>query len=161
MVLRDHGQTKIMPSLRECLLTTKLSRIRTYFEGLLPINLLNSLVTWSCEITWQTKTIISPIQQCLWPPILAGWWDIEGLLPWSHMTLWLRVPTRSLDKLKPLYLHYCSVYGYQVWRNGDFPYHNVYGHQTWQCGDFYVGLPTHKFTRPFDHMVVQDYVTNH
>ena len=26
------------------------------------------------KITWQTKAIIAPLPQCLWPPNLAGWW---------------------------------------------------------------------------------------
>ena len=32
------------------------------------------LITWYYQITWKTKTIISPIPQCLWPPNLLGWW---------------------------------------------------------------------------------------
>ena len=31
------------------------------------------LVTLSSKITWQTKLIISPLPQCLWPPHVAGW----------------------------------------------------------------------------------------
>ena len=31
------------------------------------------LITWSFEIMWQTKTIISLLPECLWPPDLAGW----------------------------------------------------------------------------------------
>ena len=38
-------------------MTNKLSRMVTYLEGLLPIELLNPLVMWFCKITWQTKTI--------------------------------------------------------------------------------------------------------
>ena len=30
------------------------------------------LITWSCEIIWQFKIIISPLPQCLWPPNLAN-----------------------------------------------------------------------------------------
>ena len=29
------------------------------------------LITWSCKITWKTKTIISPLQECLWQPHLT------------------------------------------------------------------------------------------
>ena len=42
-------------------MATKLGRIVTYIEGLL---LMEILVTWSCEITWPTRTIISPLPQC-------------------------------------------------------------------------------------------------
>ena len=36
-------------------------------------------------------------------------------------------------------------------------YHNDYGHQTWQGGDLSWGVPTHKITRLFDHVVLQDH----
>ena len=45
-----------------------------YLEQLPPIKLLYSLVTWSWKITWQIKTIISPLLQCLWQSNLAGCW---------------------------------------------------------------------------------------
>ena len=48
-----------------------LVRMVTNLEGLLSIMLFNPLVTQSCEITSQTKTIISPQQRGLWTPILA------------------------------------------------------------------------------------------
>ena len=34
--------------------------------GLLPIMLLHPLVTWCCEIKWETKANISPLPQYLW-----------------------------------------------------------------------------------------------
>ena len=43
----------------------------------------------------------------------------------------------SPQPLKTLYLHY----------------HNAYGHQTWQGGDLPQRAPTHKVTRPCDHVV--------
>ena len=54
-------------------LATKLGRRVNNFEQLLPIMFLYPLVTWSCDITWYTKGIISPLTQCLWPPNLALW----------------------------------------------------------------------------------------
>ena len=36
--------------------------------GLLPIKSHNLLLTWSCKITWQTKTFTSPTVLGLWPP---------------------------------------------------------------------------------------------
>ena len=37
-------------------------------------------------------------------------------------------------------------------------YHDACGCQTWQGGDLPMGAPTHKITRPFDHVVLQYYV---
>ena len=51
------------------------------FNGLLPIKSNDRFITWSCEIMWQTKTIISPLPQCPWPQNLVGWW--HGDLPWG------------------------------------------------------------------------------
>ena len=52
---------------------TKLDRMVTYLERFLTIMSFITLITWSCEITWETKTIISPLAKCLWPPNLVGW----------------------------------------------------------------------------------------
>ena len=38
---------------------TKLGRVVTYHEGIPPIKSRDPLITWSCEITRQTKTIIN------------------------------------------------------------------------------------------------------
>ena len=43
---------------RVCM-TTKLSKMVTYLDGLLRLKSHDHLVTWSCEINWQTKSIIS------------------------------------------------------------------------------------------------------
>ena len=59
-----------------------------YQEGLQHIKPHNLLITWSCEIKWQTKTVTSPLTQCLGPSNLAGWWlALWGCYPKSHMTL--------------------------------------------------------------------------
>ena len=61
------------------------------------------------------------------------------MVDWSE-SIWV-IP---LQQLKALYLHY----------------HNAYGYQTWQGCDLPRGTPTHEITRLFDHIVLQDYVTN-
>ena len=38
-------------------IATKLGKMVTYDERLLPIKSHDLLITWSCEITWQTKNI--------------------------------------------------------------------------------------------------------
>ena len=43
---------------------------------------------WSCRLakSWQAKTIISPLSQCLRPLNLAGWWvTLRGSYPHSDM----------------------------------------------------------------------------
>ena len=57
-------------------MTTKLSRMIAHLDELLPIKSHDSLITWSCDITWQDKVITSPLPQCLWPWNLVGWWLI-------------------------------------------------------------------------------------
>ena len=39
-------------------------------------------------------------------------------------------------------------------------YHSVYGYQTWQDDKLPWLAPTHKVTQPFDHLVLQDHMTN-
>ena len=116
------------------LIATKVGRIVTYLEGLLPIKLHRSLITlttWFCEITWHTisiyiSTTTAPMTtrlgrvvinfkrllgKCLWPPDLAGWWlTLRGSWVLSLMTLEPRGRTRSLAKLKLLYLYYHSLW---------------------------------------------------
>ena len=63
---------------------------------LLPKKSHDSLIAWLCEITWQTKTIISPLSECPWPSILArGYLTLMGSCQKSHMTLWSRGPVRT------------------------------------------------------------------
>ena len=44
-------------------MASNLGRIITYLNVLLPIKSHVPLIAWSCEITWQTKTIITPLPQ--------------------------------------------------------------------------------------------------
>ena len=68
-------------------MATKLGRMVTYVEQLSPINFLNPLVMWSCNITWQTKTNMYPPPQYQWLPHLADWWLTWGA-PFNIIT-WL------------------------------------------------------------------------
>ena len=52
---------------------TKVSGVVTYYEGLPPIKAHGPLITWSCEITWQTKNIMIPLPEWPWTPNFAGW----------------------------------------------------------------------------------------
>ena len=110
-------QTKT--STKTASMTTTLGRIVTNLEGLLPIMLLDPLVTWFWEIKWQAKSIIFALLRCLWPPILVGLWlTIRRSHPSSYKNLWWRGLAKTLSKLKPSYLHYHSAYGHQTWQDG-------------------------------------------
>ena len=77
-------------------MATELGRMITFLDWLLHI--LDSLITWLYEITWQTKSIISPIPRCLWLPNLLGWWltfresstswSPDPLIMWSCLITW-------------------------------------------------------------------------
>ena len=110
----------------------KHGRMVTYLEGILLIKSVGDLITWSCKIAWQTKTILSPLPQCLWPPNMAGWWlTLSGSHPPSYSTLWSRDPVRLRDKLKPLYFHYHNPCGHQTWQVVDLPWGSYpYSHMT-------------------------------
>ena len=59
----------------------------------------------------------------------------------SDIKLWSR---GSRDKLSTLNHHYHTVYDNQTWQGGDLP---------WRAS-------THKIASPFNHVVLQDRVTN-
>ena len=72
-------------------MATKLSRMVTYFERVLTIKPFYALITWSCKVTWQAKTIISLLQECLQQPNLAEWWlPLMGSYLDCNMALWSR-----------------------------------------------------------------------
>ena len=76
-----HTSTTTIP------MDTELGRVITYHEGLLSIKSRDSFVTWSCEITWQTKSLF-PLPQYLWLPNMASWWlTLRASHPRSHPTL--------------------------------------------------------------------------
>ena len=96
---------------------TRRGRMITYLDGLLPIKSFDPFIAWSCEIVWQIKSIISSVQQCLWPPDLAGWWLIlRGSYRYSHMIFWLCGLAWSHDQLKTFYFYYCNTCGHQNWQ---------------------------------------------
>ena len=78
-------------------MATKLGRIMTYLERLLARKSHVPLVMWSCKMTRQTKIIISPQPQCLWPRNLSWWWlRLRGSIfsfTWllNHVVLWDQV----------------------------------------------------------------------
>ena len=79
-------QTKKISTIK-MYMAAKHYRMVTNLEGLLPMVLLDPLITWSCGITWQTKTIF-PLPQCLWPQNLIRWWLSSSVFYlFSHITI--------------------------------------------------------------------------
>ena len=84
-------------------MATKLGKMMSYLYGVLPIMLVNPLVMWSYEITWQTENIISPLPRRISPPNLAGvWLTISGP---THKVTWLFNQVVLRDHVKK-YNHY-------------------------------------------------------
>ena len=93
-----------------------------FLEGLQTINSYDALITLSCKVTWQKKTIIYLLPQYLW----RTW--LDGILSWpapTHKVTWYYI---SIICYKLLYLYY----------------HKVHAHQTWKDTDKVWGAPNHK-----------------
>ena len=108
-------------------MATKLGKMITYLDRLLLIKSHDPLISWSCKITLQNKTTISPLSERLWLPNLAGWYRsyLDGPVPiksrhplitWSCEITWqtkifisITVPTPNfasyLDMLLPIMSH--------------------------------------------------------
>ena len=138
--------------------------------------------TWSCKITWQTKTIISSLPQCLWLPNLARWWltlTVEGLLLSKSRHILIMCLARSSGKLKT-YLHYLIAYGHQTWLSNELqwawrapaqksheisseitwqikyvisPFSRINDYQKWLASDILWGACSHKVIGSFNHML--------
>ena len=87
-------------------MVTKLTKVVAYHGGPPLIKLYDPLITWSCEITWETKTIKSSLQECPGhqicedggPPNLTECGD----LPWEAPT---RKVTWPFEELPCMHLH--------------------------------------------------------
>ena len=94
-------------------MASKLGRMVTDLERPLIIKSFYTFTTWSCKVTWQRKIITynQSTYDCKICRIIT--YFVSSYLQ-SRITLWSRGLARSQDKLKPLYLHYHSAYGYQT-----------------------------------------------
>ena len=78
VVLQDHVRSQNHHnSITRVAVATKCCRMVTCFDGRLPKKSHDGFIRSSCEIPWQTKTIIPPLPRCLWSPNLSGWWLIQ------------------------------------------------------------------------------------
>ena len=124
------------------LIVTKIGSGVNYHERTSSINSHDSLITWSCEITWWIIIIISLLPQCLWPQNLV------------------RVVT-YLERLLPIkshdYIFKCSCE--ITWQT------KIIIHLLSQClylpklaVSFHKRVSFHKLTKSFDHVVLQRHV---
>ena len=88
--------------------STELGNLGIYNKVLSSINSHSPLIMLSCKVTWNFRSVISPLQQCLWLPDLARWWlTMRSFHPQSFTTLWTRSHVRPRDKLKTSSLPQC------------------------------------------------------
>ena len=64
--------TKHGDSITTISMATKLGRMVTYLDYFLPIESNDHIISWFCEISSQTKNILSVLPQCLWPQNKVG-----------------------------------------------------------------------------------------
>ena len=79
------------------LVATKLGRVSIYNEELYSINLQNLLITWSCKVMRNIRSVISLLQRGQCSQNLASWWlttrrsthkftqPSEHVVTWGHM----------------------------------------------------------------------------
>ena len=111
-VTRSHD--KIIPfiSTTTVPIATKLGRMVTYLEQLSPVKLFDPLVMWSYKITWQTKTIITPLPQCLyghqtWQVGDLFWRNAIHIVTWP-LFWWSCLITRQFEK-------FISPFSHDLW----------------------------------------------
>lgn len=101
-------------------MTTKLGRMVADFNGLLLIKSHHSLIKLSCTIT---KIFISPLPKCIWQPnVTECWLTLRSFISQCYSALCSCGLSISLDKLKPLYIHYHNLLGYPTWKGGNLLY---------------------------------------
>lgn len=75
------------------LISTKVGSVMTYRQRLPIIKLHDPLITWSCEITWQIKNVVSSAPQCMRPTNLAMLWHRMRVFLFikshDHLNKWL------------------------------------------------------------------------
>ena len=100
-------------------MATKLDRVGIFNEELPFIISLNRLITWSCKVTWNIKSVTSLLQHSLWPPKVARWWlTMRRFHSQSYTIFWTCSHMRPLDKLKELSpLPQCVCPQNQAWAN--------------------------------------------
>ena len=80
-----------------------------------PIALPDPSIAWSFKTMWQSKTFISPLSQCLWPPNVKGLLRTLRNYYWFiHMIFYPSGVAGSRKNLKA-YLYYHNTYHNTQW----------------------------------------------
>ena len=89
-------------------MSTKLGKVVTYNEELLLIKLVNSTITWFCEVTWQISTLYLYLLETnghqTWQGVKSPWGASTYKFIWFFKHLFMRGPR---DKLKTSPLLQC------------------------------------------------------
>ena len=146
---------------------SKLARTVADLEVLLSIMFFNLLVTWSCKIKSQTKTIISPLTRCLFPSnVVEMWLFVRGSRPWSHTWrklfdhLDFRDPWQNKTIISPLplplYLQedpiimwFCEIKWQAKIIIYALHYDNAYGYQIFHGGYAMNSFPPQRYKAPW------------
>lgn len=140
-------------------MTTKLGRMVADFNGLLLIKSHHSLIKLSCTIT---KIFISPLPKCIWQPnVTECWLTLRSFISQCYSALCSCGLSISLDKLKPLYIHYHNLLGYPTWKGGNLLYlysKSTAGYLIWEVGHLLWKSSTNKVTQAFEDVVMWGYV---
>ena len=125
-------------------MATKLGGMISYLVGLLHIKSYDPLMTGPCEITWQTKTIISPIPQSMATKLRR----MVSYLNWLQ----------AIKLLDPLITWSCQIKSQTKTIISQLL--QCENHQTRQLGDLHWGAPVVIVTWTFDRVVLLDPITN-
>ena len=122
-------------------MATKLGRMITYLDRLLPIKGYDPLITWFCD---KPKLLYLQYHRIYGHQLGRMMTYLKRLPPIKLLDSWLCGLARSRDKLKPFYLHYYSAHGQQTWQGCDIPWETCIIAVTW----------------PFSLLVLLDHVKN-
>ena len=113
-------------------MATKLATTVIYLDRLLIIKSYKALFMWSCKEPWQTRTIISLLQECLWQTNLGerslslmdsynAIWNFDNVILWdTRFTYRRRFSTQMLKSSPPTCLSFYIViirilHRHQIW----------------------------------------------
>ena len=118
-------------------MTAKLDRMVTYLEGLVTIKSHNTLITWSCKVTWQENQYISTTNVLMATKLGKMMTYFERLLTIKSFYALITWSSKVTLQTKIIIYPQPECLSLQNWQNENL---------------------TYKVTSPFDHMVLQDHV---
>ena len=103
---RSRDKLKLFVSPTKVPMATKLGKMVTYLEGLLPVKSQDALTTLSWKITWQTKTILFPLLVPMFIKHGRSWNHLEGQLPMESLEPLIKRSCEIKWQTKTTHLHY-------------------------------------------------------